>query len=182
MEQKPENSFCSAPPTNLPESPGSSSDVSETDREDPSRELERSGIFNGSLGTGEQGKDKTGGEGEGGAGCTISATGNRLHPSTAGSMDQSKPAEEQGEDLCQALKKEEKGEEEECEVEEAAEALEMEDEGAEDEGEEKQKQVEKPIVETLVSGAEVELQQLNQDALLQQEQHDETQHCQKSQV
>uniref|UniRef100_A0A3P9K1E3 Consortin C-terminal domain-containing protein n=1 Tax=Oryzias latipes TaxID=8090 RepID=A0A3P9K1E3_ORYLA len=57
-------------------------------------------------------------------------------------MDQSKPAEQQGEDSHPGREKEETGgaEEEDCGVEEAAEALELEDGGAEDEWTEKQEE------------------------------------------
>ncbi|KAM6943445.1 consortin [Xenentodon cancila] len=187
MEQKAEDSLCPVIPSNtLPET-YSSPEISEKDREDPARESERRGIFYGSPGTAKESKVGEGGEaGGGGVGCTISVIGNGLHPSPAGAMDQSKSAEQQG-DLCQALEEEQKEEEDESEVEEAAEALEMEDEGAEDEGEEKQKEgdphfCQEPLpVETLVSGAEVEPQQPNQDALGQEKQHDESRHCQNTQ-
>lgn len=95
-------------------------------------------------------------------------------------MDQSKPAELQGGDLGLAPEKEAKREEEERDVEEAAEALEMEEEG-EDEEEEKQKEGDSPFfqkalpVETLVSGAEVEVQQLHQEALAEEKLHEDTQ-------
>lgn len=156
----------------------SSPETSEKDREDPDRELEKRDCFCESQLTDKQGSDGEGGEGgeaEGGEGHTISSIGNELHPSTAGEMDQSKPAEQQGGDLGLAKEKEAKRD-----VEEAAEALEMEDEG-EDEEEAKQKHRESPLcqkalpVETLVSGAEVEVQQLHQEALAVEKLHEDTQ-------
>ncbi|XP_034536749.1 consortin [Notolabrus celidotus] len=119
-------------------------------------------------------------ESEEGTGCTISILGNEVHPSPNGEMDQSKPAEQQGGDLGLAQEKEAKREEEESEVEEAAEALEMEDEGEEEE-EEKQKLGDSPFcqralsVETLISGAEVDVQHLHQEAIADEREHEETQ-------
>ncbi|XP_061601315.1 consortin [Cololabis saira] len=182
MEQKAEDSLCPVIPSILSPEICSSLEISEKDGENPARESERRGIVYGSPRTEEQSQVGEGGDsGGGGVGCTISVIGNGLHPSPAGAMDQSKSAEQQG-DLYQAREEEEKGE-----VEEAAEALEMEDEGAEDEGEEEQKEGgpdsrQEPLpVETLVSGAEVEPQQLNQNALGQEKQHDESRHCQNPQ-
>ncbi|XP_076582520.1 consortin isoform X1 [Chaetodon auriga] len=158
----------------------SSPEISAKDREDPGRELEGREGFHGSQLTDRQGSDREGREAEGGGGYTIPVVGNELHPSTAGEMDQSKPAELQGGDLGLAQEKGAKREEEERDVEEAAEALEMEEEG-EDEEEEKQKKGDLPFfqkalpVETLVSGAEVELQQLHQEALAEEKLHEETQ-------
>ncbi|XP_051235147.1 consortin isoform X1 [Dicentrarchus labrax] len=157
-----------------------SPEISEKDREDPDRELEGRDSFHESQLTDKQGRDGEGGEAEGGVGYATSIMGNELHPSTAGEMDQSKPAEQQGGDLGLAQEKEVKREEEERDVEEAADALEMEDEG-EDEEEEKQKVRDSPFcqkalpVETLVSGAEVEEQQLHQEASAGEELHEETQ-------
>lgn len=150
---------------------------SEKDREDPDSKLEGRAGFHGSPLT-----DREGG---GVPGYTISVRGNGLHPSTAGEMDQSKPAEQQGGDLGPVQEKEAKKEEEERDVEEAEEALEMEDE-AEEEEEEKQKERETLFyqkglsVETLVSGAEVEVQQLHQEALAEETQHEETQESNKT--
>lgn len=158
----------------------SSPEVSEKEREDQDREAEGRGCFHGDQLTDKQGSDREGGEAEEGVGYTISVIGNGLHPSTAGEMDQSKPAEQQGGDLGPAQEKEAKRDEEEREVEEAAEALEMEDEG-EEEDEEKQKERESPFcqkglpVETLVSGAEVEAQQLHKEAQAEEKLHEETQ-------
>ncbi|XP_071344192.1 consortin isoform X2 [Trachinotus anak] len=157
-----------------------SPESSEKDGDDPDRELDvRDGLHWSQL-TDKQGSNREGGEAEGGQGHTISAIGNGLHPSTAGEMDQSKPAEQQGGDLGPAEGKEAKREEEGRGVEEAAEALQMEDEG-EDEEEEKQKEADSAFcqkalpVETLVSGAEVEVQQLHQEALAEEKLHEETQ-------
>lgn len=124
-------------------------------------------------------------EGEGrqkGPRCSVSVMENVLHPSTAGGMDQSKPAEQQGEDSHPGREKEETGgaQEEDCGVEEAAEALELEDGGAEDEWTEKQEEASfcltalpTLLVETLASGAEVE--PLRQVALAQEKHHHDSQ-------
>ncbi|XP_038557175.1 consortin isoform X1 [Micropterus salmoides] len=157
-----------------------SPEISGKDRGDPGRDLEGRGCFHGAQLTDRQGSNREGGEAEGGVGYTISVIGNELHPCTAGEMDQSKPAEQQGGDLGLAQEREAKREEEERDVEEAAEALEMEDEGEDDE-EEKQKKVDFPScqkalpVETLVGGAEVEVQQLHQEALAEEKLHEDTQ-------
>ncbi|XP_018522197.1 consortin [Lates calcarifer] len=162
-----------------------SPEISEEDREDPDRDLKGKDGLHGPRLTDKQGSDREGGEAGGGVGHTISAVGNGLHPSTAGEMDQSKPAEQQGGDLGPAEGKEAKREEETRDVEEAAEALEMEDEGEEDE-EEKQKERDSAFcqkalpVETLVSGAEVEVQQLHQEALAVEKLHEETQESAKT--
>ncbi|RVE74654.1 hypothetical protein OJAV_G00024470 [Oryzias javanicus] len=110
----------------------------------------------------------------------IEGGGTQLPLTSAGGMDQSKPAEQQGEDLHPGREKEETGgeeEEEDCDVEEAAEALELEDEGAEDEWAEKQEEAGFCLtalpVETLASGDAVE--QLRQIALAQEKQHDDSQ-------
>uniref|UniRef100_A0A3Q3J9H6 Uncharacterized protein n=1 Tax=Monopterus albus TaxID=43700 RepID=A0A3Q3J9H6_MONAL len=88
--------------------------------------------------TDKEHSDRGGGEAEGEVEYTITVIGNGQHPSIAGGMDQSKPAEQQGGDLGPAQEKEAKREEEEKGVEKAAEALEMKDEGEEEE-EQKQK-------------------------------------------
>lgn len=146
----------------------------ETGREDPGRESEGRDGFLGSQLT-------EGGEEEGGVGRLTPLTGKEMPPSTAGEMDQSKPAEQQGGDLGLTQEKEAKSEEEEEEeerdVEEAVEALEMEDEG-EDEEEERQRGRDSAFcrealpVETLASGAEVEAQQ---EAQAEEETREETQ-------
>ncbi|XP_072236445.1 consortin isoform X2 [Leuresthes tenuis] len=181
MEQRAEDSlFPVMPSINLPERLNSP-ELSEKDGEDLNRKLEGRGIF---YGSDKQGDGGMGEEAAGGVGCTISVVGNGLHPCTAVGMDQSMPAEQQGDHLGPVREKEAKGEEEEeSDVEEAAEALVMEDEEAEDEGEERHKEGDSSFcqtalpVETLVSGAEVEVQQLNQDEKL----NDETPHGQKTQ-
>lgn len=177
MEQRAEDSSHSqsgrlvVPPISLTDGL-ISPEISEKDREDPDRELEGRDGFHRSQLTDRQGSNKGGGETEGGVGNTIPVTGNVLHPSSSGEMDQSKPAEQQGGDLGLAQEKEAR-KEEEGDVEEAAEALEMEEEG-EDEEEEKQKKRGSPLcqealpVETLVSGAEVEAQQLHQETLTEE--------------
>ncbi|XP_041797578.1 consortin [Chelmon rostratus] len=162
-----------------------SPEISAKDREAPDRPLEGREGFHGSQLTDRQGSDREGREADGGVGYTTPVVGNELHPSTAEEMDQSKPAELQGGDLGLAPEKEAKREEEERDVEEAAEALEMEEEG-EDEEEEKQKEGDSPFfqkalpVETLVSGAEVEVQQLHQEALAEEKLHEDTQESTKT--
>ncbi|XP_060897049.1 consortin [Labrus mixtus] len=146
-----------------------SPEMSEKDREDPDRESRGRDCSNTERRDQEQG-----------VACTTSGIVNELHPSLTGEMDQSKPAELQGGDLGLAQEKEAKREEEESDVEEAAEALEMDDEG-EDEEEEKQKERDSPLcqkalpVETLISGAEVEVQHLHQEDRDEEKIHDETQ-------
>nr|XP_046239869.1 consortin isoform X2 [Scatophagus argus] len=158
----------------------SSPEISEKDREDPDRELKERDGLNGSQLTDRQGSDREEGEKEGGEGHAISVIRNELHPSTAGEMDQPKPAEQQGGDFGLAQEREANREEGETDKEETAEALEMEDEG-EDEEEERLKEghssfCQKALpVETLVSGAEVETQQLQQEALAEEQLHEETQ-------
>ncbi|KAJ4947493.1 hypothetical protein JOQ06_009528 [Pogonophryne albipinna] len=110
-------------------------ETSGRERED----LNREGCFHGDQLTVKQGSDGEVGEAEGGVEQTTSVIGNGLHPSTDGEMDQSKPAEQQGGDLGPAQEREAKKDEEESDLEKAAE--------------------EALPVETLVSGAEVELQQ-----------------------
>lgn len=128
-------------------------------RDDPDKELDARDGFHGSQLTDKQASNREGGEAEGGVAHTISDTGNGLHPSTAGEMDRSKPAEQQGGDLGPAEEKEAKGKEEKREVEEATEALEMEDEGEEEE-EENTQEIDSAFcdtalpVETVVSGAQ----------------------------
>ncbi|KAI3377782.1 hypothetical protein L3Q82_008926, partial [Scortum barcoo] len=158
-----------------------SPEISGKGREDPDGELEEGeGFHESQLTDKREGSDRDGGETEGGAAYTISAIGKELHPSTAAEMDQSKPAEQQGGDLGLTQEKEAKREGEQSDVEEAAEALEMEDDG-EDEEEEKREERNSPFcqkalpVETLVSGAEVEVQQLHQEAQTEEKLHEETQ-------
>uniref|UniRef100_UPI0037E8AA27 consortin n=1 Tax=Semicossyphus pulcher TaxID=241346 RepID=UPI0037E8AA27 len=168
MEQRAEDSSHSQsscpviPSINLADG-FNSPEMSEKDREDPDRELQ-----------GRDSSDRDGREAEGGEECTIPVIGNELHPSPTGEMDQSKPAEQQGGDLGLAQEKEAKREEEESDVEEAAEALEMEDEGEEEEEEKRDKARALPV-ETLVSGAEAEVQHLHQEALADEKLHEDTQ-------
>ncbi|XP_038150536.1 consortin-like [Cyprinodon tularosa] len=133
----------------------------DTDGEDLNGKSEGRDTFYGSDLTRLQARSR---EVEGGEEDTISTGGNGLHPSTAGGMDRSDPAEQQEEDLGLSGEGERKVEEEDkSEVEEAAEALEMEDEGTEDDGEDMQSKGDShllegaPSVETLVSGAEWQL-------------------------
>lgn len=120
----------------------------ETDREQPDGKSER--ICYGSELSRRQAYGR---EVEGGVECTTSAPGNGLHPSTDGGMGRSNPAEQQEEDPEREAEPKE---------EEAAEALEMEEE-TEDDGEDKRGEQDShlcqrhPSVETLVSGAELEL-------------------------
>ncbi|XP_035008849.2 consortin isoform X1 [Hippoglossus stenolepis] len=151
-------------------------EISDKDSEDPDRVLDGRDGFHGSQLIDEKGSDREGGEAEGGLGHTIPAIENGLHPSTAGEMDQSKPAEQQGGDLGLAEGKEVKRED----VEEAAEAFEMDDEGEEDD---KEKQKERDFafyqralpVDNLGSGAEVEEEQLHQEVPAEEKLHEHTQ-------
>ncbi|XP_005459013.1 consortin isoform X1 [Oreochromis niloticus] len=184
MEQRAEDTSCSVMPSvNLTDGLNSP-EISGKDREHPSRESEGRNGFHGSQLTDEQGNDREGREAEGGVGCTIS--GNGLHPSTTEELDQSKPAEQQGQDLGPAQETEAEEQEEGGDVEEATEALEMEDEGEEEEGEEKKKEGVSSLsqktlpVETVCSGAEVEIQQLYQDARAQERLHVEMQESTKA--
>ncbi|XP_068597233.1 consortin [Brachionichthys hirsutus] len=117
-------------------------------------------------------------EGKEGVEDTISVITNELHPSKAGEMDQSKPAEQQGGDLGLIQEKEAKSEEERDKNEEEVEAVEMEEEG-EDEEEEKLKEGDAPFdqkalpVESPASGAELEIQQLHWESGAEQSLHDE---------
>lgn len=143
-----------------------SPDISGKDREDPDRELGESEGFHRS-----QLSDRERGETEGGVGYSVSIIRNELHPSTTGEMEQSKPAEQQGGDLGLRQERRDK--------EEAAKTLAMEDEG-EDEEEEKPKEgntfsQKTHPVENLVSGANVEEQQLHQAALAEEKLHEKTQ-------
>ncbi|KAK5873822.1 hypothetical protein PBY51_018826 [Eleginops maclovinus] len=153
-----------------------SPEISAIEREDLSREA----CFHGDQLTVKQGSGDEVREEEGGVEQTTSVIRNGLHPSTAGEMDQSKPAEQQGGDLGPAQEREAKKDEEECDLGKAAEVLEMEDEGEEEE-KERQKKRDAPLcqealpVETLVSGAEVEVQQLQQEAREEGKLHRKTQ-------
>ncbi|KAM9409237.1 consortin [Pholidichthys leucotaenia] len=186
MEQRAADSFYPVMPSiNLPDGPNSPEN-SYKDREDPCRDLDGNDT---SQLTDKQSHVGGVGEAGGGEGDTTSVIGNGLHPSTAGEMDQSMPAELQGEDLGPAQEKEAKEEEEEeSDVEEAEEALEMEDgEGEEEEDEAKNEELDSHFsqnrlpVETLVSGAEVESQQLHQDAPAHDKLNEATQLCQEIQ-
>ncbi|XP_056268920.1 consortin isoform X2 [Pseudoliparis swirei] len=163
-----------------------SPEISEKDGSDPDREVEGRDCFHGDQLTDQHGSNREREEAEGGAEHTISVRGNGLHPSTSGEIDQSKPAEQQGGDLGPTQEKEAKGAEEEREVKEAAQALEMEDEGEEEEEEERQKEGDSALcqkalpVETLCSGADVELQQLDPEALAEEKLHEETQESAKT--
>ncbi|KAM6950745.1 consortin isoform 2-T2 [Lycodopsis pacificus] len=163
-----------------------SPEISEKDsRSDPLREVEGRVCSLGDQLTDKHGSNREGGEAEGGVEYTTSVIGNGGHPSTAGEIDQSKPAEQQGGDLGPTQEKEAKGDEEEREVEEAAEALEMEDEGEEEEEERKKKKdsalcQEALPVETLTSGADVEQQQLHQEAQAEEKLHEENQESAKT--
>ncbi|KAM3624696.1 uncharacterized protein V6R79_000336 [Siganus canaliculatus] len=142
-----------------------SPEVAEKDRGDPDRGGEGRDGFLGAQLTERQSSREEAAVAEGGVGYTIPAPGNELHPSSAEEMDQSEAAEQQG----GAQEKEVKKEEEDGDVEEATEALEMEDDG-EDEEEEKSLPV-----QTLVSGSEVEIQQLPQEPLTEENHQEQTQ-------
>ncbi|XP_071390942.1 consortin-like [Centroberyx affinis] len=166
---------------------------SDKGRADPDRELEGRDGFHGSQLTDKEGSEREGGKAEGGIEYITTVGGTGLHPPAAGEMDRSKPAELQGGEVEPTQEKEViKEEEEGREVEEAAEALEMEDEGEEEEEkqEEKQEERDSPVClkalpeEILVSGlTEVEVQQLqqedhlHQEALVEEELHEETHLC-----
>lgn len=113
-------------------------ETSDENRKDPGTHSAGRDSFYGTDSTEEEGtKEREAGEGQESTG---SAGGSEAHPSTAGEMDQSEPAEEQGRELGPAPEKAVDREAEEGAVEEAAEALEMEDEAAAEEEEgEKQK-------------------------------------------
>ncbi|KAM9764906.1 consortin [Menidia menidia] len=188
MEHRAEDSFSHAMPSIDVLQRLDSPEISEKDRgEDPNRQLEGKVIFHEPQLTEERSESREGAQVEEGVGGTVSDTGNGLHPCTAVVMDQSKPAEQQGEDLSLVREKEAKGEERESDLEEAAEALEMEEEEAEDEGEETQQEGDSSFcqkalpVETLFSGAVLAVQELNQDAGAQERLHDETSRCQETQ-
>ncbi|XP_054892624.1 consortin isoform X2 [Poeciliopsis prolifica] len=158
MEQRDEDSSC---PLALSDNLIKRLSPPETKRKPPNGNSQRTSY--GSDQTRRQAEDR---EVEGGVERAASARGNGPHPSAAGGMDRSSSAEQQEEDLGlvrEAEAKEEEEEEDGSEVEEAAEALEMEDEGTEDDGENKQSEPdahlsqEPPKVETLVSGAELQL-------------------------
>lgn len=125
--------------------------VSDTDREDTERNLEGGGGFHRSQFT-----DKGVGEAKGAVGYTISAITDELHPPTTGAMEQSKPAEHQGGDLCLAQERERKQEDDGKSIE----AMKMEVEG-EDEEEEKLTEGQKAL------WADVEEQPLQQEALVE---------------
>lgn len=155
-----------------------SPDISEKDRKDPDRGLEGGDSFRGSQLTVREGMDKKGGEAEGGVGYTISVESNEQHPSTTEGMEQSKPAEQQGGDL--GLAQEREANREVKDEKEASEALVMDDE-EEDEEEEKVKEGDSASshkslpVETLVSEADVEEQQLHHEVLTEGNLHEDSQ-------
>ncbi|PWA29081.1 hypothetical protein CCH79_00006123, partial [Gambusia affinis] len=160
MEQRDEDSSC---PPALSDNLIKRLSSPETDRKSPNGNSQRTSYGSDQIRRQADCREV----GEGGE-RAASARGNGLHPSTAEGMDRSSPAEQLEEDLGPAREAEAKEEEEEeeedgSEVEEAAEALEMEDEGTEDDGEEKQSEPdarlsqEAPTVETLVSGADLQL-------------------------
>ncbi|KAM9825365.1 consortin isoform 3-T5 [Syngnathus typhle] len=139
MENRAEDSSCpqSSHPPSINLSPSlDSPDSPEKDREAPKCNLEGTAGFHGT----ELSDEVEGSDGEQGE-CleqTTSGLGDDLHPSEAGQMDQTKPAEQQGGDLVSAQEKEVDREDDRCNVEEAAEAPMMEDEAEEEEeGEEK---------------------------------------------
>ncbi|XP_026234007.1 consortin isoform X2 [Anabas testudineus] len=156
-----------------------SSEISEKEREDPDREIQGRDSYHGTQLTDKECSNSERGQAED-VGDTITVIGNGLHPPTAGRMDQSKPAEQQGGDLGLAQENEAKVEEKERDVEVAVEALEMTDEGDEEE-DEKQKDRDPDFpqqaipVETLVSGVEVGVKQLHQEAPAETKLHEDSQ-------
>ncbi|XP_029949188.1 consortin isoform X2 [Salarias fasciatus] len=176
MKQRVEDASCPVTPSaDFPEN----LNALETERNDPDG-VDESPQAN------KQPTDQEGDEAEGGVGHTTAVVGNGLHPRTTGEMDQSVPAEQQGQDLDPAQEKEVKSEEER-DVEEAEEALEMEDEGEEEGEEENQEDGECLVVqealpvETLGSSTAVRVQPLHQDTLTQENLYKETQLCQETQ-
>lgn len=158
-----------------------SSEISEKGREDPDRETQGSDSFHGTRLTDKESINRERGEAEGDVGYTITVIGNGLHPPTATGMDQPKPAEQQGGDLGLVQEKDAKVEEGEREVEVAVEALEMKYERDEEEEKKKQKERDSAYsqktlqVETLVSGAELDVKQLHQEAPAESKLHQESQ-------
>ncbi|XP_029001281.1 consortin [Betta splendens] len=156
-------------------------EISKRDKEDPNRELQGRGSFHGSQLTDMEHSDNEKGRAQRDVGHTITVIGNGLHPPTAGVMDQSKPAEQQGGDLGLTQGREAKVEEEETDVEVAVEALEMKDEEEEEQKDRDAESAQKDLpVETVVSGSEMGAQQhqesqdsekthLNQEAHSQEE-------------
>lgn len=179
MEQRTEDAHPVIPSTNLSDRL-KSTEISEKDRVDPDAEIQGRDSFRGTQLTDKEQIDTDRGEAERDVGYTITVIGNGLHPPTAAGMDQPEPAEQQGGDLGLAQEQEAKVEEEEGEVEVAVEALEMKHEGDEEKNE-KQKERKSDCsqkalpVETLVSGAELEVKQLQQEAPAESKLHKESQ-------
>ncbi|XP_051918922.1 consortin [Hippocampus zosterae] len=120
----------------------------EKDRESPECNLEGTDGFRGI----ERAKEEASGREQGE--CPEHTTAEVLHPSEAGQMDQTKPAEQQGGDLGSTQEKEVNREDERSNVGEAAEPLMMEDETEEEEGEGGTK---------AVGGLDVEVEHLHQE-------------------
>ncbi|KAM8894814.1 consortin isoform 2-T2 [Spinachia spinachia] len=158
-----------------------SPEISEKASSDPDKEVEGGIRFHRDWATDKRSGQREGGEPGGGVEYTMSVRGNRLHPSTAGEIDQSKPAEPQGEALGPTQEKEAKQDREKGEVKKAAEALEMEDEEGEEEQERRkgQKSVcqKALLVDSLVSGADVEL---HHEAPAEEKLHEEIQESPKT--
>lgn len=182
IAEDPSCSQCShpdVPAVNLADSI-KSPEISKTERKDPGGELEGSDSFHGSQVTEHKNREEE--EAVEDVGYSITATGNGLHPSAAGAMDQSKPAEQQEEDSGPAEEKEAKNEDKERDVEEGVGALELKDEG-EEENQKKRAFCQKALpVETVVSGAELKVQHLEQETLAEERLHKETQACISCQV
>ncbi|XP_037310917.2 consortin [Pungitius pungitius] len=153
-----------------------SPDVSEKARSDPDKEVEGDVCFHRDQATDKHSGQRAGGEAGGGVEYTTSVRGSGLHPSTAGEIDQSKPAEPQGGDLGPTQEKEAKRDEEEREVKEAAEASEMEDEHKRQKGQKSVCQKALPV-DTLASGADVEL---HHEAPAEEKLHEEIQESPKT--
>ncbi|XP_037103604.1 consortin isoform X2 [Syngnathus acus] len=175
MENRAEDSSCpqsSHPPSINLSPPLDSPNSPEKDREAPKCNLEGTAGFHGT----ELSDEVEGIDGEQGE-ClerTTSALGDDLHPSEAGQMDQTKPAEQQGGDLVSAQEKEVDREDDRCNVEEAAEAPMMEDEAEEEEeGEEKRNGIDVDVEhlhqETQVAEKEEICQKEGNESSLQQD-------------
>lgn len=133
-------------------------DINKMKRKDPEREMVgREGFHRSQL------TDRGGGEAGEAVGCTISVLRDELHPSTSVALEQPKPAEQQGGDLCLTQERQAKKEAGESRQERTVSTFKMDVEG-EDEEEEKLRQRALPV-ETIVSGTEVEQELLHPEAL-----------------
>lgn len=133
-------------------------DITKMKPKDPEREIVgREGFHRSQL------TDRGGGEAGEAVGCTISVLRDELHPSTSVALEQPKPAEQQGGDLCLTQERQAKKEAGESRQERTVSTFKMDVEG-EDEEEDKLRQRALPV-ETIVSGTEVEQEPLHPEAL-----------------